>query len=141
MLWSGQGRQERLRGPRPRLRRPVQDGWGRQGMDLCTQGDVRALVGRKRDGEVTSTVAATRMSDHLENSSGASPVGAKPVGGAMPANAGIGLRAPHHLHVLSESPEVSWFEAHSENYFAEGGSHVACLSPIRPPHPLSLLPF
>ena len=56
----------------------------------------------------------------------------------MPANAGVGLRAPHHLHVLSESPDVPWFEAHSENYFAEGGSHVECLSRIRARYPLSL---
>ena len=55
-----------------------------------------------------------------------------------PANAGVGLRAPHHLHVLSECPAVPWFEAHSENYFAEGGSHVECLSRIRERYPLSL---
>src|SRR5258708_12968623 len=73
------------------------------------------------------------MGDPLENS-----VGENSVGGAMPANAGIGLRAPHHLHVLSESPDVPWFEAHSENYFAEGGSHVECLSRIRARYPLSL---
>src|SRR6202051_2840375 len=78
------------------------------------------------------------MSDHLENSSGENFVGGNAVGGPMPANAGIGLRAPHHLHVLSESPDVSWFEAHSENYFAEGGSHVECLSRIRARYPLSL---
>jgi len=68
------------------------------------------------------------MSNHLENSDG----------GPLPANAGIGLRAPHHLHVLSESPDVAWFEAHSENYFAEGGSHVECLSRIRARYRLSL---
>jgi uncharacterized protein (UPF0276 family) len=73
------------------------------------------------------------MSDTRENS-----VGENSVGGPMPANAGIGLRAPHHLHVLSESPDVSWFEAHSENYFAEGGAHVECLSRIRARYPLSL---
>jgi len=56
----------------------------------------------------------------------------------MPARAGIGLRAPHHLHVLSESPDTAWFEAHSENYFAEGGSHVECLLRIRARYPLSL---
>ena len=43
----------------------------------------------------------------------------------MPAHAGIGLRAQHHLEVLSESPKVAWFEAHSENYFAAGGARVA----------------
>src|SRR5216684_3802340 len=78
------------------------------------------------------------MSDTLENSIGGDFIGENSVGGPMPANAGIGLRAPHHLHVLSESPDVSWFEAHSENYFAEGGSHVECLSRIRARYPLSL---
>jgi uncharacterized protein len=61
-----------------------------------------------------------------------------PVGGSMPASAGIGLRAAHHLHVLSASPPTAWFEAHSENYFADGGSHVDCLARIRARYPLSL---
>jgi uncharacterized protein (UPF0276 family) len=63
---------------------------------------------------------------------------AKPVRGPMPVDAGIGLRAQHHLHVLAESPQAAWFEAHSENYFADGGSHVECLSRIRERYPLSL---
>jgi uncharacterized protein (UPF0276 family) len=74
----------------------------------------------------------------FENSLDARPTGEHCVGAPMPANTGIGLRAPHHLHVLSESPAVPWFEAHSENYFAEGGSHVECLSRIRARYPLSL---
>jgi uncharacterized protein (UPF0276 family) len=67
-------------------------------------------------------------------------VGAPPPPGAGhgPAAAGIGLRAPHHLQVLSQLPDVAWFEAHSENYFAEGGSHVECLSRIRTRYPVSL---
>jgi uncharacterized protein (UPF0276 family) len=56
----------------------------------------------------------------------------------MPAATGIGLRAQHHLEVLSQSPRAAWFEAHSENYFADGGSHVECLSRIRARYPLSL---
>jgi len=56
----------------------------------------------------------------------------------MPASAGIGLRAQHHLEVLSRAPAVAWFEAHSENYFADGGSHVECLMRIRARYPLSL---
>ena len=56
----------------------------------------------------------------------------------MPAATGIGLRASHHLEVLSRIPQVAWFEAHSENYFADGGSHVECLSRIRAHYPLSL---
>ena len=33
---------------------------------------------------------------------------------------------------------MGWFEAHAENYFAEGGSQVECLSRIRERYPLSL---
>ena len=56
----------------------------------------------------------------------------------MPASAGIGLRAQHHLQVLSDAPRVGWFEAHSENYFADGGAHVEALMRIRARYPLSL---
>ncbi len=56
----------------------------------------------------------------------------------MPASAGIGLRAQHHLEVLSGAPRVAWFEAHSENYFADGGAHVESLMSIRARYPLSL---
>ena len=56
----------------------------------------------------------------------------------MPAGAGIGLRAQHHVEILRELPKVSWFEAHSENYFADGGAHVDALERIRGHYPLSL---
>ncbi len=56
----------------------------------------------------------------------------------MPARAGVGLRAPHHTQVLAETPPIAWFEAHSENYFADGGSHVEVLHRIRARYPLSL---
>ncbi len=56
----------------------------------------------------------------------------------MPASAGIGLRAQHHAEVLLSSPRVAWFEAHSENYFADGGTHVEALQRIRARYPLSL---
>ncbi len=57
---------------------------------------------------------------------------------SVPVSAGIGLRAQHHLQVLSEAPPAAWFEAHSENYLADGGSHVECLARIRERYPLSL---
>jgi len=60
------------------------------------------------------------------------------VGSPMPASAGIGLRAPHHLHVLSQSPTVGWFEVHSENYFADGGAQVEILERIRARYALSM---
>lgn len=57
---------------------------------------------------------------------------------ALPAAAGIGLRAPHVGHVKKERPAVAWFEVHSENYFAEGGPALASLERIRADYPLSL---
>lgn len=56
----------------------------------------------------------------------------------MPASAGIGLRASHHDAFLSESPRAAWLEAHSENYFADGGHRVALLQRLRARYPLSL---
>ncbi|MDE2085596.1 MAG: DUF692 domain-containing protein [Xanthomonadaceae bacterium] len=56
----------------------------------------------------------------------------------MPAKAGIGLRAPHVSRVLNEKPRVPWFEVHSENLFAEGGSLHDAMARIRADYPLSL---
>jgi uncharacterized protein (UPF0276 family) len=56
----------------------------------------------------------------------------------IPARAGIGLRAPHHLEVLARPGAAAWFEAHTENYFNDGGAHVDALLRIRAQHPLSL---
>jgi uncharacterized protein (UPF0276 family) len=57
---------------------------------------------------------------------------------ALPTEAGLGLRAPHVRHVLAERPQVSWFEVHSENYFAEGGPALATLDRVRADYPLAL---
>lgn len=57
---------------------------------------------------------------------------------ALAAGIGIGLRAAHHTAVMSTLPRVAWFEVHSENYFAEGGVQIECLSEIRSRYPLSL---
>ena len=56
----------------------------------------------------------------------------------MPASAGIGLRAPHIARVLRERPRVPWFEVHSENLFADGGSMHDAMERIRADYPLSL---
>ncbi|TBR72141.1 MAG: DUF692 domain-containing protein [Burkholderiaceae bacterium] len=56
----------------------------------------------------------------------------------MPAVAGIGLRTPHVSRVLSEQPRVPWFEVHSENLFAQGGSLHQAMECIRADYPLSL---
>lgn len=63
---------------------------------------------------------------------------ASPNVGPMPASAGVGLRAQHHLEVLGSLPKIGWFEAHAENYFADGGAHVEALARIRAHYPLSL---
>ena len=57
---------------------------------------------------------------------------------ALPAAAGLGLRAPHVKHVLASQPPVAWFEVHSENYFAGGGPALDALERIRSSYPLSL---
>ncbi|MHB1247672.1 MAG: MbnB/TglH/ChrH family RiPP precursor modification enzyme [Sulfuriferula sp.] len=57
---------------------------------------------------------------------------------SIPPRAGIGLRAPHYLDILSAPPAIGWFEAHSENYFAEGGLPLYYLEQIRSRYPLSL---
>ena len=56
----------------------------------------------------------------------------------LPVAAGIGLRALHVGRVLAERPPVPWFEVHSENYFADGGSALAALDRIRADYPLAL---
>jgi len=57
---------------------------------------------------------------------------------ALPAAAGIGLRAPHVRHVLEQRPAVPWFEVHSENYFADGGPALAALLRVRADYPVAL---
>jgi len=56
----------------------------------------------------------------------------------IPASAGIGLRSAHHRHVLTARPSTSWFEVHTENFFALGGPQPAFLERIRRDYPLSL---
>ena len=53
-------------------------------------------------------------------------------------SAGVGLRAQHHAHVLRAPAGAAWFEAHSENYFGDGGPQVECLYQIRSRYALSL---
>jgi hypothetical protein len=58
--------------------------------------------------------------------------------GPVPARAGIGLRAVHHDALLAERPDVGWLEAHSENYFADGGGQIDYLVKLAEHYPLSL---
>jgi uncharacterized protein len=43
---------------------------------------------------------------------------------------GIGLRSPHVGHILSQTPELAWFEIIAENYMVEGGRPLHTLDRI-----------
>lgn len=64
------------------------------------------------------------------------PCGIGPV--AIPARAGIGLRALHYHDILNTHPTVGWLEAHPENYFGAGGKSLYILQQLRADYPLSL---
>jgi uncharacterized protein (UPF0276 family) len=57
--------------------------------------------------------------------------------GSIPAQAGIGLRFPHHRVVAETRPDVPWFEVHTENYMG-GGTPLRYLENIRRNYPISL---
>lgn len=50
---------------------------------------------------------------------------------------GLGLRSPHHSHVLQNKPKVDFFEVHTENFIADGGASLDFLSKISAIYPLS----
>jgi uncharacterized protein (UPF0276 family) len=58
--------------------------------------------------------------------------------GPIPAQAGIGLRSAHHDALLAERPAIAFIEAHTENYFHDGGAAVLALLRARANYPLSL---
>lgn len=60
------------------------------------------------------------------------------VPGPIPACAGIGFRSVHHHDLAAERPAVGWIEAHTENYFHEGGAAGRALERARANYPLSL---
>jgi uncharacterized protein (UPF0276 family) len=56
----------------------------------------------------------------------------------IPARAGIGFRSVHHQALIDERPAIGWIEAHTENYFHDGGAAVRALERARADYPLSL---
>jgi len=56
----------------------------------------------------------------------------------LPAQAGIGLRAPHSGEILASRPDIAWLEVHSENYFGPAGEALRILDAVREHYPLSL---
>ena len=65
------------------------------------------------------------------------PHGAARLADPIPAKAGVGLRFPHHDHVLTHRPDIAWLEVHPENYLGHG---VAAddLEAVRGDYPVSL---
>jgi hypothetical protein len=57
---------------------------------------------------------------------------------ALPLTTGIGLRALHHDELIASRPPIGWLEAHSENYFPEGGPQPAALERLRETYPIAL---
>ncbi|MFP4003191.1 MAG: DUF692 family multinuclear iron-containing protein [Alphaproteobacteria bacterium] len=57
---------------------------------------------------------------------------------AIPARAGIGLKARHISQVLADRPDVGWFEVHAENYMGAGGPFHRQLEQVRADYPLSI---
>jgi hypothetical protein len=51
---------------------------------------------------------------------------------------GIGLRTPHYSELLAGPRCVGWLEAHSENYFGDGGYDLHVLTRLRESFPISL---
>jgi uncharacterized protein (UPF0276 family) len=58
--------------------------------------------------------------------------------GPIPVRAGVGLRSSHHEAIVAERPKVGWVEAHTENYYQDGGPAVRALEKVRALYPLSL---
>jgi uncharacterized protein (UPF0276 family) len=58
--------------------------------------------------------------------------------GPIPARAGIGLRSIHHEAFATNAASTAWIEAHTENYFHEGGAALRALTRARANYPLSL---
>jgi hypothetical protein len=56
---------------------------------------------------------------------------------ALPARAGIGLRAPHVDELLATRPAITWLEVHPENYMM-GGPARATLDRVRADYPVAL---
>ncbi len=55
VLWRVQGRQERLRGPGPCLRRSIEDGCERQGLHHRAEGHLRQAGRRQPERQVSRT--------------------------------------------------------------------------------------
>ncbi|MFK8034472.1 MAG: DUF692 family multinuclear iron-containing protein [Hyphomicrobiales bacterium] len=60
------------------------------------------------------------------------------VNSLVPDRAGVGLKPEHYADILTNSPDLGWFEVHAENYMGAGGPPHHYLEQIREKYPLSL---
>jgi uncharacterized protein (UPF0276 family) len=51
---------------------------------------------------------------------------------------GFGLRTPHYRELLQRPVVADWLEAHSENYFGDGGFDLHVLGALRERYPIAL---
>lgn len=56
----------------------------------------------------------------------------------MPARAGLGLKPQHMSDVLTQCPDIGFFEVHAENHMVAGGPLHHLLGCVRERYPLSL---
>ena len=56
----------------------------------------------------------------------------------LPKKAGLCLKPQHCDNILSDQPDVGWFEVHAENYLGAGGPPLHYLEKIRQNYPLSI---
>jgi uncharacterized protein (UPF0276 family) len=57
---------------------------------------------------------------------------------ALPKRAGVSLKPEHYNLILTDRPDVGWFEVHPENYMGAGGPPHRYLSAVCEQYPLSL---
>ena len=57
---------------------------------------------------------------------------------SLPARAGIGLKPQHYREIITQTPDIGFFEVHAENYMVAGGAFHHFLGLIRERYPLSL---
>ncbi|MDQ0314168.1 MNIO family bufferin maturase [Amorphus orientalis] len=56
----------------------------------------------------------------------------------VPARAGVGFKRDHAGEILSDMPDIGFFEVHAENYMGDGGPPHRHLEAIRRHYPLSV---
>ena len=57
---------------------------------------------------------------------------------SLTKGAGIGLRSIHYQYIITQKPNVNWFEVISDNYLGEGGLPLYYLEKIRQNYPINL---